>query len=118
MIVKLLIEHHLEFQNLKGGCRGSSESTLVKMSNWLKSHAAAHIIEVHVEWLCEAVCLLLHFTLASSIFLMGICTLHMMKDFVFIAKQRAVENIWSTFVKYEIFLFISSAVQVCINIIV
>ena len=41
MIVKLLTEHHLEFRRLKGGCRGSSESTLVKMSNCLKSHAAA-----------------------------------------------------------------------------
>ena len=30
MIVKLLTEHHLEFLTLKGGCRGSSESTLVK----------------------------------------------------------------------------------------
>ena len=43
MIVKLLTEHHLEFLCLKGGCRGSSESTLVKMSNCWKSHAAAHI---------------------------------------------------------------------------
>ena len=33
MIVKLLTEHHLEFLSLKGGCRGTSESTLVKMSN-------------------------------------------------------------------------------------
>ena len=32
MIVKLLTEHHLEFLSLKEGCRGSSESTLVKMS--------------------------------------------------------------------------------------
>ena len=31
MIVKLLTEYHLEFQSLKGGCRGSSESTLVKL---------------------------------------------------------------------------------------
>ena len=30
MIVKLLTEHHLEFISLKGGCRGSSESTHVK----------------------------------------------------------------------------------------
>ena len=30
MIVKLLTEHHFEFLSLKGGCRGSSESTLVK----------------------------------------------------------------------------------------
>ena len=43
MIVKLLTEHHLEFLSLKGGCTGSSESTLVKMSNCWKSHAAAHI---------------------------------------------------------------------------
>ena len=31
MSVKLLTEHHLEFLSLKGGCVGSSESTLVKM---------------------------------------------------------------------------------------
>ena len=31
MTVKLLNEHHLEFLSLKGGCTGSSESTLVKM---------------------------------------------------------------------------------------
>ena len=44
MIVKLLTEHHLEFLGLKGGFRGSSESTLVKMSNCWKSHAAAHLL--------------------------------------------------------------------------
>ena len=43
MTVKLLTAHHLEFLSFKGGCRGSSEPTLVKMSNCLKSHAAAHI---------------------------------------------------------------------------
>ena len=46
MTVKLLTEHHLEFLSLKGGCRGSSESTLVKMSNCWKSHAAAQVIMV------------------------------------------------------------------------
>ena len=44
MIVKLLTEQHLEFLSLTGGCRGSSESTLVKMSNCWKSHVTAHII--------------------------------------------------------------------------
>ena len=44
MIVKLLTEHHLEWLRLKGGCRGLSESTHVKMSNCSKSHAAAHIL--------------------------------------------------------------------------
>ena len=43
MIVKLLTEHHLELLNLEEDCRGSSESTLVKMSNCWKSHTAAHI---------------------------------------------------------------------------
>ena len=43
MSVKLLTEHHLEFLSLKGGCRGSSKSILVKMSNCWKSNAAAHL---------------------------------------------------------------------------
>ena len=43
MIVRLLTEHHLEFLCLKGGCRGSSESTLDKMSNCWKSHAVAQL---------------------------------------------------------------------------
>ena len=44
MIVKLLTEHHLEFLSLKGGCRGSSESTHVKMPHCWKSHALAQKI--------------------------------------------------------------------------
>ena len=55
MTVKLLTEHHLEFLSLKEGCTGSSESTLVKMSNCWKSHTAAHFISVftvcHSIWL-------------------------------------------------------------------
>ena len=43
MIVKLLTEHHLEFLSLKGGCRGSSEYTHVKMPHCWKSHATAQI---------------------------------------------------------------------------
>ena len=42
MIVKLLTEHHLEFLSLKGGYRGSSESTHDKMPHFWKSHALAH----------------------------------------------------------------------------
>ena len=44
MIVKLLTSHHLEYLSLKGGCRGSSESTLVKMPHCWQSHATAHIL--------------------------------------------------------------------------
>ena len=47
--VKLLTEHHLEFLRLTGGCRGSSKSTLVKMSNCWKSHAAAHIMLPYLD---------------------------------------------------------------------
>ena len=52
MIVKLLTEHHLEFHSLKGGCRGSSESSHVKMSCCWNSHAATDIIIsiYHLGW--------------------------------------------------------------------
>ena len=53
MILKLLTELHLEFLSLKGGCRGSSESTLVKMSNCWKSHATAHILTVLGRYLAD-----------------------------------------------------------------
>ena len=43
MIVKLLTEHHLEFLSLTGGCGGSPESTLVKMSNCWKSQSTAQL---------------------------------------------------------------------------
>ena len=44
MTIKQLAEHHLEFLNLKGGCTGSSESTLVKMPDCWKSHVAARML--------------------------------------------------------------------------
>ena len=57
MIVKLLTERHLEFLSITGGCRGPSESTLVKMSNCWKSRALAHflclyvfILSIYVGW--------------------------------------------------------------------
>ena len=43
MNVKLLVEHHLEFLSLNGGCTGSSESALVKMPHCWKSHATAQL---------------------------------------------------------------------------
>ena len=46
MIIKLLTEHHLEFLSLKGGCRGSSESTLVKMPHCWKSRVTAHMLKL------------------------------------------------------------------------
>ena len=49
MSVKLLPERHLEFLLLKGGCRGSCESTLVKMPFCWESHVAAHLIVEMIE---------------------------------------------------------------------
>ena len=51
MSVQLLTEHRLEFVSLKGGCTGSSESTLVKMHciaahcmiYWLRAAGYIHI---------------------------------------------------------------------------
>ena len=42
MSIKLLTEHHLEFLSIKGGCRGSSKSALVKIPHCWKSHVVAH----------------------------------------------------------------------------
>ena len=44
MTLRLLTEHNLEFISLKGGCTGSSESTLVKMPHCWKSNVLAHIL--------------------------------------------------------------------------
>ena len=49
MIVKLLTEHHLEFLSLKGGCRGLSESTHVKMPHCWKSHATAQYRSCYIH---------------------------------------------------------------------
>ena len=57
--VKLLTEHHLEFLSLKGGCTGSSESTLAKMPHCWKSHVATQ--------LCTLVSCSLKFQLRRSI---------------------------------------------------
>ena len=43
MSVKLLTGHRLEFQNLKGGRTGWSESTLFKMPDCWKSRVTAHV---------------------------------------------------------------------------
>ena len=45
MSVELLTEHHLEFLSLKGGCTGSSESTLAKIPHCWKSRVTVHIDE-------------------------------------------------------------------------
>ena len=52
MIVKLLTEHHLAFLSLKGGCTGSSESTLAKMSNCWKSRAGAQRVKESIRERC------------------------------------------------------------------
>ena len=46
MTVKLLTELYLEFLSFNGGCRGSSESTLVKMQHCWKSHELAQLIKM------------------------------------------------------------------------
>ena len=45
MSLTLRTEHHLEFLSIKGGCIGSSESTLVKIPHCWKAHVMAHSIE-------------------------------------------------------------------------
>ena len=49
MTIKLLTEHNFEFLRLKAGCRGSSESTHVKLPHCWKSHALAQIIKYYFQ---------------------------------------------------------------------
>ena len=49
MTVKLLVEQHLEFLSLKGGCTGLSEAMLVKMPHCWKLHVAAHMYLSHMR---------------------------------------------------------------------
>ena len=46
MNVELLIEQHLEFYSLKGGCIDLSASTLVKLPHCWKLHVVAPIMFV------------------------------------------------------------------------
>ena len=55
MTVKLLTANHLEFLILKGGCTGSSESTLVKMPHCWKSHVTAQMFFFLVATVVDAV---------------------------------------------------------------
>ena len=47
--VKLLTEHHLEFQSLKGACTAWAESTLFKMPHCWNSHVTGtyYALEAH-----------------------------------------------------------------------
>ena len=46
----LLIEHHLEFLSLKGGCTGSSESINAKMPHCWKYHVAVQLLKcLHLQ---------------------------------------------------------------------
>ena len=49
MTIKLLPEHHLDFQSLKGGCKGGSELTLVKMPHCWKSHVTVQLKTISVK---------------------------------------------------------------------
>ena len=44
MTLRPLTEHHLEFLSLKGGCTGSSKSTLVKTPHCWKTHVMVHFV--------------------------------------------------------------------------
>ena len=76
-------------------------------------------IEIKINWLCEVIGLLLHFTLVASFCWMGVCTFHMMRVFVFISKRSETENsVTRPFIRYIAIATLGAAVMICINIIV
>ena len=60
MNVKLRTEQHFEFLSLKMGCRGSSESTCVKMPHCWKSHELAQLRDCIFIAEFLAVCVKVH----------------------------------------------------------
>ena len=51
MTFKLLTEHHLEFLSLKGGCTGSTESTLVNMPHCWKSRHCSNMDASSIDFI-------------------------------------------------------------------
>ena len=49
MTVKLLTEQHLEFLSLIGDCTGLSESTLLKIKPFWKSHAPLMCLHIFIK---------------------------------------------------------------------
>ena len=43
MTVKILTKHHLKLLSVRGGCKGSPESTLVKMPHRWESHVMVQL---------------------------------------------------------------------------
>ena len=78
MTVKLLTKHHLEFPSLKGGCTGSSKSTLVKMPHYWKSYVTAHMYHyiepscINLEYLLNVYIVLVY---QPRILLLTLCLL-------------------------------------------
>ena len=90
MTVKLRTEHHLECLSLKGGCPGSSGSTLVKMSHCWKSHVQArmhnHSVALSVVFsnLFWVHCLSLHTLHMEAMFWCLFCDIVLISSFVVI----------------------------------
>ena len=54
MTLRLLTGHHLEFLNLKGGCKGSHESINVKMPHCWKPHVAAQLCKSALSYTSDS----------------------------------------------------------------
>ena len=67
MALRLLTELNLEFLSLKGGYRGSSESTHVKMPHCWKSRARAHIKPIVSVWMTVSISMIV---ICFTLFLM------------------------------------------------
>ena len=78
MSVKLLTEHHLEFLSLKGGCTGSSESTLVKMPhcwNQISCHGSNIFLNLTYEHVYIDFITFVTFLFAKSLLSLSLCEL-------------------------------------------
>ena len=67
MNLQLLDEQHFEFLSLKRGCKGWSESTLVKIPYCWKSHVTAHLRCEEILQCCKSDPLCIHVQLQCTL---------------------------------------------------
>ena len=79
MNMKILNERHLKFLSLKGGCTGSSESTLVKMPLCWKSQAQLTLLIFAVFYLLQVIYIYIRTSLQKGSHKHGVCYLALIK---------------------------------------
>ena len=104
MVVKLLTEHHLEFLSLKGGCTGSSESTLVK---FLEVSCRGSLIVFLLSNVCLFLCLNVYYSWCHRL----VCDLCLWNSLVILIRFSISFLIAKSFLLTVVATFVKGAIE-------